>query len=257
MDDNYKPLRMTTLDDLGMPHIRVYSNGVVQNLLTGVTYKDGPYLYLSTFEDKKPVKIAKKKLMGWCFNAPWRTEVRLQYKHLAFLGCSNYYAVEDGNIFATWWMQNLHQDISPDGYPEVVITRDDKTVWYTKTHRVIAMAFVPNPENKDTVNHIDGNKMNNHPSNLEWMWNWENMDHALKTGLKHSAMTDEMVHKACQLLEKNIKHSVIAKIVGCEPHNIKDILDGCHYRIARKYSIKYPKNARHIPKEFLGEVEYL
>jgi hypothetical protein len=54
--------------------------------------------------------------------------------------------------------------------------------WY-KLHRLIAMTFIPNPENKQTVNHIDGNKINNDISNLEWATQKENNKHARDTGL--------------------------------------------------------------------------
>jgi hypothetical protein len=42
-------------------------------------------------------------------------------------------------------------------------------------HRVVATAFIDNPDNLSTVDHIDGNKMNNHVSNLQWCTNLENM----------------------------------------------------------------------------------
>lgn len=50
-------------------------------------------------------------------------------------------------------------------------------------HREVAKAFVPNPDNKPSVNHIDGNKHNNCATNLEWATNSEQMQHAVKTGL--------------------------------------------------------------------------
>lgn len=55
---------------------------------------------------------------------------------------------------------------------------------FLAVHRLVAKAFIPNPYNLPQINHIDGNKNNNHVSNLEWCNNSYNQLHALKNGLK-------------------------------------------------------------------------
>lgn len=58
-----------------------------------------------------------------------------------------------------------------------------------KIHRVVCEMFIPNPDNKPCINHKDGNKYNNHVSNLEWVTYQENTVHAFKTGLRVGAKT--------------------------------------------------------------------
>ena len=53
-----------------------------------------------------------------------------------------------------------------------------------RINRLVALAFIPNPENKPTVNHIDGDKHNNNITNLEWATLTEQQQHAYKLGLK-------------------------------------------------------------------------
>lgn len=68
------------------------------------------------------------------------------------------------------------------GYYRVRVTVNREKMTF-KVHREVAKAFIPNPEGKPQVNHIDGNKSNNAVSNLEWVTNQENARHAFDTGL--------------------------------------------------------------------------
>jgi hypothetical protein len=52
-----------------------------------------------------------------------------------------------------------------------------------RVNRLVAQVFIPNPKQLPEVNHIDGNKDNNHVSNLEWCDRSQNMKHAIRTGL--------------------------------------------------------------------------
>lgn len=68
-------------------------------------------------------------------------------------------------------------------YKQVSLWKENKGTSYY-VHRLVAEAFIPNPESKPEVNHIDGNRQNNHISNLEWVTSGENSLHASKTGLR-------------------------------------------------------------------------
>lgn len=67
-----------------------------------------------------------------------------------------------------------------------------------KAHRWVAQTFIPNPENKPQVNHIDGVKDNNVLSNLEWCTARENVIHSYKTGLACNAGSRHPRSKLCE-----------------------------------------------------------
>lgn len=79
----------------------------------------------------------------------------------------------------------LKQRPDKKGYMRIDFNDSNGIAHYYGVHRLVASAFIPNPENKPQVNHIDGNKANNIVTNLEWCTNSENQKHAYKTGLNY------------------------------------------------------------------------
>jgi hypothetical protein len=93
-----------------------------------------------------------------------------------------YQASNLGNIKSLKKNIILRQNGDNYGYMQVILYNGE-TRKTGKAHRLVGKAFIENPENKPQINHKDGNKKNNHVSNLEWLTNRENKKHAIDTGL--------------------------------------------------------------------------
>ena len=91
----------------------------------------------------------------------------------------------EGKYQITSWgrVYNVDRDsfITPEhhhkGYLRVDLYDRSGNRKHHKVHRLVGMAFVPNPDNKPQINHKDGNKENNSFTNLEWVTDRENKDH--------------------------------------------------------------------------------
>ena len=92
------------------------------------------------------------------------------------IGFEKYKVTDRGDIIGTN-NKILSKSKNNDGYYYVTLCKDGKNKRKT-IHRLVAIHFVENTHNKPIVNHKDGNKKNNHWTNLEWCTQKENMQHA-------------------------------------------------------------------------------
>jgi hypothetical protein len=88
-----------------------------------------------------------------------------------------------GKVFSVKRNKMLSETVDKHGYVKYCLTKDG-THRQVKAHRIVAEAFIPNPQNKREVNHIDGDKSNNAVWNLEWTRTSENARHSVRVGLR-------------------------------------------------------------------------
>lgn len=94
-----------------------------------------------------------------------------------------YYQVSNfGNIKSLRNNKILKKSLDSRGYNHFITSLNNKSKLF-KIHRLVALHFIPNPENKNQVNHINGIKTDNTVENLEWVTAKENIQHALNNGL--------------------------------------------------------------------------
>jgi hypothetical protein len=123
------------------------------------------------------------------------------------IGYEEYFQVSNlGNIFSKRTHKILITPLSKTGYPLLSTKIGGRKGTYKtiKVHRMVAEAFIPNPDNKPFVNHIDGNKTNNVVTNLEWVTAKENSVHSISTGLQKPRCGMESGNS--KLTDDDVKH---------------------------------------------------
>ena len=143
-------------------------------------------------------------------------------------GYNGYFVTEEGLVFSSKSNRFLKFSYDKQGYKRVGLSMGCYKTKTIKIHRLVAQAFIPNPENKGDVNHIDGNKSNNNLSNLEWCTRSENIKHAFDNNLK--IITDKQRDRFILMVKsqtgsKNPASRMIVNIETGEVFNtIKEVL---------------------------------
>lgn len=115
-------------------------------------------------------------------------------------GFEDYYVTEYGDVYSTKRnkIKKLKSSPNNSGYLGVSLYKND-VCHPTAIHRIVATTFISNKELDKSVNHKDGNKLNNHFSNLEFMSCQDNITHAIKNGLFNNRGS----RNACSKLKEN------------------------------------------------------
>lgn len=130
-----------------------------------------------------------------------------------------YTLYENGEVYSGKSDKLIKPRTNPNGY--LFVTLDGKQL---SIHRLVALHFLPNPYGYPQVNHIDGDKTNNHINNLEWCTSIQNNNHALETGLRKGFVHVDIKRA---LLHRVLKGECVADLaleVGNHPNTLNRML---------------------------------
>jgi len=168
-------------------------------------------------EKWRPVTIFGRKLMASSFGRIKTTDTKILRK-----GAPNM-------VLAA---KVKKQNINSTGRLIIQLTTNYKNNTI-QVSRLVALAFIPNPENKPDVNHIDGDHLNNIPTNLEWVTRRENYNHAMKNGLmargERQSCNKLTNIQVLEIFKSNISSPVLSKKYKVSVSTIR------HIRIGRNW----------------------
>ena len=156
---------------------------------------------------------------------------------------SNYCINEYGFILNIRTRGEVVPSIGKKGYLQACLT--NKNTY--SVHRLVALTFIENEENKPEVNHVDGNKLNNHISNLEWCTTQENLEHKrinnLGKTLKAKLSATGINNSQAKLDEEDV---ILIRTNCATKEDIKRFSKELDVSIATIYDIKNRRSWTHI-----------
>lgn len=156
-------------------------------------------------------------------------------KWISIIEYKGEYKISDnGLVYSLKSNKLLSINLTSNGYVYVMLSKKGKQKTH-RIHRLVAEAFIPNPENKCDVNHIDSNRTNNVLKNLEWATRSENLRHCVKTrNIIDGENNYRAKYKRWQIIimrylyhEKKWKGKTIAKVMNIKESNVFQI---CSYK---------------------------
>lgn len=150
----------------------------------------------------------------------------MKYKSKEIEGYPQYRIFNEGNVvsFKYGYPKELKQHYAK-GYKRVFLSKDNKMKAFF-AHRLVAQAFIDNPQHKPQINHKDGNKENNRADNLEWVTRKENWKHN-KEVLGYSAKGEKNSHfgyrRAKLYPSEELRNKLVALGIPRYKHNLAEL----------------------------------
>ena len=178
-----------------------------------------------------------------------------QWKPVVIENHKTSYQISNTGILLNKNSRRVHPTVNRKGYEQITIVYTKGKKITTSIHRLVAIAFIHNPENKPQVNHTNGKKNINWDGNLEWVTAKENINHAHVNGLvvadigedaNSSIYNDAQIHEVCKLLETcKFINTEIAEMTKVGPSTVSKIKCNKGWlHISSQYNIPDPiKNA--------------
>lgn len=144
-------------------------------------------------------------------------------KWLGVVGYPKYLVSDQGRIMNAKRGNVLSPITLSKGYPGVRLYNEYGGITL-KVHRVVAVAWLPNPEELPQVNHKSGDKWDSSVDNLEWCSNLHNMQHAIATGLQVHVRPHADSYAAVVLLKRaGMSDRAVGKLLGISKSNVNVI----------------------------------
>lgn len=150
-----------------------------------------------------------------------------------------------GNVRNSYTKEKLKCNSRTKGYPVVNVgKREGYTGHNEYIHRLVALAFIPNPNGESDVNHKDGNKENIHVSNLEWCSRSENIAHAYRIGLREAAYNPDSiaveayVYPSMEYIDTYESQAAAARALDVTGSKVCEVVNGGRRQTKGYYFVK-------------------